>query len=168
MVANPEIRPDGASLLAEIALSPPRPQVADVCRVGVVVWGDLRQADAEAGPLLGHHNGVLRVAWLVAHRAGEAGLDLGGVDHIAHVGDVLSALVVHTSDAVMEEEHGEGAPILRCDVANVEQHAVDDAPGLHHELPACPLQLFGRGTLAEDVPEHKTGEGGKDNDAGAD
>ena len=77
---------------------------------------------AQAGPALGHHDAVLRVAGLVAHRAGKAARTWLGSPRSRMRGNVLRALVVHAADAVAEQQHGEraavfGLPLRRCRAA---------------------------------------------------
>jgi hypothetical protein len=145
------LRGEGA-ILAKISLSPPRPHVAQVDGVGIFVCGELGQARAEAGPVLGDNDGVLRIAGLAADGAGETGADLGEIDHAGHVGNVLRALVVDAAIAVAEEQHGEGAAVRCFNFAKVEQHAVEDAAGLDQKQAARSLQLLGRGAFAKDQP----------------
>jgi hypothetical protein len=139
--------------------------VAQVDGFGLFVGGELGQADAETGPILGDHDGVLRISRLVADGAGEAGADLGDVDDSGHVGNVLRALVVDAAVAVVEQEHGEGAAVRCFDFAHVEQHTVDDAAGLDQEEAAGAFQLLGRGAAAEDEPGGERGHGAEGDEA---
>ncbi len=85
---------------------------------------------------------------------------MGRVKDRAHVGNVLRALVVDAADAVVEKQHGKLAIAFAVNVANVEQHAVDDAPGLNEEFAPCALQFLGRGPFARHQPEAKHGKPG--------
>jgi hypothetical protein len=112
----------------------------------------LGQAFAQAGPAFGYDNAVLRIAGLIADGAGKTGADIGGIYFGAKARNVLGALVVDARDAVVEEKHGESATVFRLDIVAIEEHAIDDAAGLHEEFAPRPLEFFGGGALAQDEP----------------
>jgi len=153
---------------AKAHLSAAGAEVAEIEGFGVVVGVGNGEADAEAGPLFGDDDAVLGVAGLVADGAGEAGADLGGVEHGAHVGDVLGALVVHAADAVVEHEHGEGAAVFCLYLADIEQHAVNQAARLYEKEAAGAFKLLGGGALAHDQPHRDAAHKGQQNQPGGD
>jgi ATP-dependent HslUV protease subunit HslV len=116
-----------------------------------VVGGQHGETGAQAGPFFRDHNAVLGVAGLVAHRAGKAGANGCYVDHILHAGYVLGAFVIDPADAVFVEKHGEG-PAFGGDLADVEQGAVNESPGLRKELAASDFEFLGGGALAQEHP----------------
>ena len=120
---------------------------------GVLEGGQHRKPLPHPRPLLGHHDAVLGVAGLVAHRAGETGPYMGRILQASYIGQVLGALVIHAADAIAVNQHGEGAAVLGFHLAYVQRHAVHQASGVHQELASRALDLFGGLAPVEDEPE---------------
>jgi hypothetical protein len=142
-------------------------QVAYVDGVWIFIGRQDGQAEAEPGPGLGDDDAVLRIAGLIADGAGEAGANLSGVEDGTELGNVLRALVVDPTDAVLKKEHGEGAGRIFLfvsggfNVANVEKHSIDEPARLGEEAaPGLFEFLFSR-SLVQDEPQRQASESGK-------
>ena len=130
----------------------------------MIVDGQDGETGAEAGPLFRDDDAVLGIAGLVAHRAGEAGANRCYVDDILHAGYILGAFVVDAADAVFVKEHGEDAA-FGGNFADVEQGAVNEAPGLRKELTTSDFEFLSGGALAQKHPRPGGTEAGDHNRA---
>ena len=127
--------------------------MACVYRLRVFESGQHRQPQPQAGPVLGHHDAVLRIARLVAHCTGKAGTHMRGIDHVGDRRQVLGALVVHTANAVVVDQHAQRAPVFRLNFHHVQGHAVHQASRLHQKKAPLPLDILGGQALVEQQPE---------------
>jgi predicted RNA-binding protein len=101
--------------------------VGQVERVEIADLRSQRLAATQTAPPFCNHDGILGVSLLIANGARKAAAHLGEVDQFRQFRDVLGALVVDATDAVLEEQHVQRAAVFGLHFSPIEKGAVDNA-----------------------------------------